>query len=196
MTVYSITCNSDKFQSFTILDEKLVSDSWTNPDAMLEFDGRLKTKSWKAPKVKILKPKLKRGDFFGFNEGAFAVSPGAWERCAMCLEMAGELLPLPYEKEKFAVLNVTECIDCLDDKRSEWRIVGSSRLIKKPAFDPSLFGESSIFKHPYSSVRIYCYEESGDPETEFKAFVEKEKLTGLNFNEVWSDGKKPKAKKR
>lgn len=191
MTVYSITCNSDEFQSFTILDEDLEYEAWTNPDAMLRFDGRLKAKSWKAPKVKILKPKLRRGDFFGFS-GEFAVSPSAWERCAMFLEMAGELLPLPYQKEKFAVLNVIECIDCVDDKKSEWQQYSTGRLLKKAVFDPSLFGESSLFKIPHTWVRTYCYETSGDPETEFKAFVEKEKLTGLRFTPVWSNDKKLK----
>jgi hypothetical protein len=177
------------FQSFTVLDEELESDSWTNSNALLRFDGRPKSKTWKAPKVKILKPKLKKGDFFGFNDGAFAVSPAAWERCAMFLEMAGELLSLPYQQEKFAVLNVTECIDCLDDAKSEWAKVGSTRRLVRPAFVPSLFGESSIFKHPYSWVRTYCYEESCDPETEFKAFVEKQRLTGLKFNPIWTDEK-------
>jgi hypothetical protein len=30
------------------------------------------------------------------------------------LEMAGELLPLPYRGEEYTIVNVTECINCLD----------------------------------------------------------------------------------
>jgi hypothetical protein len=188
MKVYEIICEADDFQYFEALDEELQSETMVNEEALLRFDGRPKATIWKPPAAKIVKPKLKRGDFYAFATGAFVVSPEAWEKAAMFLEMAGEVLPLPYKGQEFAVLNVTECIDSIDENKSSWQKLSSGRkILDKPAFDPSLFGESSIFKIPQNSARIYCYEGSGDPETEFKAFVEQEKMTGLSFSKVWSD---------
>ncbi len=187
--VYQVNCEADFFQFFVVASEKLDEKLMFDKKRPLDFDGRSKLKSWKPPEVKIYKPKLKKGDFYAFCPGSFVASPAAWEKAAMYLEMAGEVLSLPYKDEEFGLLNITEVIECLDDRKSEWAETVSGRRLRKPYFDPSSFGESSIFKIPYGSSRIYCYEASRDPESEFKAFVEKEKLTGLSFREVWSDKK-------
>lgn len=186
MTVYEIVCDVNNFQSFAAVDEKIATEVMVNEQALLRFDGRSKEEGWTPPEVKILKPRLKRGDFFALVPGTFVASPEAWEKAAMFLEMAGEILPLPYQGHEYGILNITDCRDCLDEQKSTWAKMSFGKMLRKPYFAPNLFGESSIFKLPQHPGRIYCYEASRDPESEFKAFVEKEKLTGLSFREVWS----------
>ena len=55
-------------------------------------------------------------------------------------------------------------------------------------FNPVRLDESSLFKIPetYRS-EILVLEREGDPESEFKAAVEKSGLKGLQFKEIWAD---------
>jgi hypothetical protein len=103
----------------------------------------------------------------------------------MFAEMAGELLPLKYKDEMFSVLNITECIECLDSERSEWHTrANGSKLLVRPFFRAERLPASTLFKSAHSWGHFFCVEYSGDPKEEFKACVEHEKLTGLLFKEV------------
>ncbi|MGE5265212.1 MAG: hypothetical protein ACM3S0_17675 [Acidobacteriota bacterium] len=105
--------------------------------------------------------------------------------------MAGELLPLPYEGEEYTVRNVLECINCLDQKKTEWvygQTTGERIEIKKYAFHRNRFSESRIFKIPETSkAEVLVVEWKEDSSDEFKYAVEEAGLRGLLFQTIWED---------
>mgnify|MGYP001773483530 CR=1 FL=1 len=146
---------------------------------------------WDPPPVFIFKPKHKKGDFFQFNSDILITSPRATEVLRTHLEMAGELLPLPYQGQEFTVLNVTECINCLDYQNTEWMYDEQSGVALWPtkyAFLSNRFTESMLFKIPETSrSEILVVEGLHEPNEEFRAVVQQAGLEGLIFEEIWSD---------
>jgi hypothetical protein len=123
--------------------------------------------------------------------GALVAEARAFDVVQTHFEMAGEILDLPFEGRILKVLNVLRCINCLDHKKCKWVTdADGKRLFPRGtgyAFRPERFDVSSIFKIPerHKSL-VFCWERDGDPEEEFKAAVEKHKLTGLKFVLRWS----------
>lgn len=117
------------------------------------------------------------------------------------LEMSGEFLPIRVEGEsgKYWIYNVTNTINVFDSKKTVWRKFGpepDARMIEKPAFIASRFGEESIFKIAEDrGTLMYCVERTGDPDDgEFKAVVEQNGLTRIEFKLVWTDEKRSRKK--
>jgi hypothetical protein len=106
------------------------------------------------------------------------------------LAQAGQILPLIYQGETFGLLNVTQCVECLDPDRTRWvfgESTGKPIRIARCAFLSSRFPRSSIFKLPQTArSEILCYEGILDSDDEFKAPVEQNEMTGLRFREAWS----------
>jgi hypothetical protein len=105
--------------------------------------------------------------------------------------MAGELLPLPHRGEVFTVLNITECINCLDHNRTRWvlgKSTGARIRIKEYAFHPNRFSESVLFKIPETCKADVLVVEGlpGCEVEEFRYVVEQNGLEGLLFEEIWS----------
>jgi hypothetical protein len=161
------------------------------------FSGVPFGKKWKIPQFYIEEPLLPRPDFFWLDPAAFACNEKARLHSGEPLEISGEFLPVRVEGEKgkFWIYNVTKTLNVLDPKQSLWERIGpgkADRILRKPSFIASRFGEEVIFKIPENrGACIYCVEYTGDPEDgEFKALVEKHNLTGLRFDLVWSDEKR------
>lgn len=145
---------------------------------------------WEPPSVYIYRSVHKRGDFFHYGDGTPVLSPRATDVLYTYLEMAGELLPLPYGDETFTVLNVTECINCLDQERTEWVYAetGEKLWIKKYAFHPNRFSESPIFKIPETrKVEVLILDRCDDEGERVKDFLERSGLQGYILQELWSD---------
>ncbi len=104
--------------------------------------------------------------------------------------MAGEILPLPFNGHEYGILNITDCVNCLDDVRSEWVLgkdTGKRIRIERYVFFPDRFSESTLFKIPETRRgQLLTVEGVADPEQEFKPTVEKLGLTGLKFEPLWS----------
>lgn len=147
----------------------------------LKFTGVPKGKKWVPPPVFSLNPKKPMPDIWhiGYGSDAFAVTPKVLKKTCMFLEMAGELLPLPYKDLTLTICNITECIDCVDSEASQWMQLGPKRkILEKPAFLIDRLPDSTLFKIPEWSHRMLCWERTGDPESEFKACVEANKFKG------------------
>jgi hypothetical protein len=144
MKVFEVIPDSNHYQSLLPEDRQI----WSRKE--LDFDGTPRAAVWKPPPVFCLYPKLKKGDFLSLGAGRIVTTPQATEKVRTFFEMAGEILPLPYEGEEYSVLNITECINCLDADRSEWLVTatGVRALLKTPVFYPDRFTESSIFLIP------------------------------------------------
>lgn len=185
MKIFRIRLDSNVFQSFLPVDTAI----WQTDT--LKMDCQPKSVQWKPPEVYVHSPKRKRGNFFHFCSGALVADSSAIEALRSTFEMAGELLPLEYNGVAFHLLNVLECISCLDDQRTKWvtgKTTGAKIRIVEYHFNKSRLSESTIFKIPEtSSSEILCVEGLKDPEDEFKFQVESNEFTGLIFERLWSD---------
>jgi hypothetical protein len=184
--VYQVKTDVNRYQHFVWEDESEYGQK------RFVFEGVSLRQEWKSCPVYVLEPKLKKPDFWSvtLGSGGFAVSPLALERMRPWLEQAGELLPLEYEGEMYMVVNILPAVDCIDEQRSEWEVYGfhkDRRRLVKPVFNPDRLPAVSLFKSTHFLPYSFCWEKTGNPETEFKACVEANKLKGVYFKEVWSD---------
>jgi hypothetical protein len=185
LKIYKARPDVDRFQYLLLADERDRRD-------FPSFDGRM-VEQWRPPGVFSYQPQLQAGDFWGFNMTAatWATTPDATERLARFLLRAGQVLPVRYGGEDFGLLNVTECVECLDHDATLWRLGATSRqptMIEKYAFRADRLPESTIFKIPETARgQILCIEGRGDPEDEFKPTAQRLGMTGLSFREIWSD---------
>lgn len=151
-------------------------------------------REWRSFQFSIRTPLLPRPDFYGIV-GAWVVNERVLELAGEPLEMSGELLPVTIEAESghFYIYNLTNTINVLDREKTIWHYLGGHKEFaepRKPAFHADRFGEESLFKFSESIAGIYCLERTGDPDDgEFKALVERHGLTGLLFEEIWTDDK-------
>ena len=181
MRIYRIRCDVNAFQSFYIDKARWHGDLL----AMLTFECSPRAAAYSPPPVFVLHPKLKAGNFYYLCPGALVVDSTALDHLQDLLEMSGEMLRLPYKDCLFHLLNVTECINVLDERHAKRR---SSGTIEKYAFHPERLTETPLFKIPETCrAEILTCEGLKDPEDEFKGRVEQLGLKGLIFEELWSD---------
>src|SRR5271170_2194023 len=116
MKIYRVDFAANDYQSLFPTDESL----WES--GMLIFDGTRRIQHWATPHLFCLKPKLKRGDFFGGNVSALIAPEETVQRVRGFFREAGELLSVSVEgnSRPFTILNVTECINVLDQEKTEW----------------------------------------------------------------------------
>jgi hypothetical protein len=109
------------------------------------------------------------------------------------LEMAGEILPLPHQNEPFQLMNVLECVNCLDREQTKWAYGKRTNArigIEEYRFHTNRFSESTLFKIPETAMaEILTVTGLKGPEDEFKSIVERQGLQGLLFEEVWSSNR-------
>ncbi len=182
MRVYRVNSDVNRYQYFLPEHEE---------DALqLMTDCTPMSTVWSPPPVFVFKPLHEAGDFYQFSAGSLITSPRATEVLRTYLEMAGELLPLPFAGQTYTLLNVTECINCLDHERSEWVCAedGTCLYPDRYVFHRNRFSESPIFKVPETrGGEILVAEGLHDPEDEFRYEVVRAGLKGLIFTELWSD---------
>jgi hypothetical protein len=183
MKVYRILPDVNRFQSLFPEDGAVWETS------LLDFDGTPKGATWHPPKVFVLQPNLIRGNFFHLCSGAIVADSVASTALLDLLERSGELLAMPYQTEDLQIVNVTECVNVLDEEQTKWvlgRSTGKRIRIEKYAFKQNRFTETALFKIPETSrSEILTIEGLKDPEDEFKFNVESKGLSGLLFQELW-----------
>lgn len=187
MRVYQLIMDVNEYQQFYMADRSRI-DGWTG-DPMLQFDGSAKRGIWEPFEVFVLRPKLLPPDLWGFElSGTLIVNQKVADELDGFFARAGELLPVSWKGQQLFLLNVTECLNNLDRERSEWLKTPGGELVfpTRFVFRSRRFSESSIFKIPETSKgAILIREETGDPETEFKAAVEHRGIKGVSFKLLW-----------
>jgi hypothetical protein len=185
MKIYRIVEDVNVYQSFMVDSAKWKGDLLT----LLTFDCSPRSSEWAAPPVYVLHPKLKQGNFVYLCPGALVVDAATVEQLRDLLEMSGELLPLPHKDKLYYVLNVTECINVLDEDMTEWlrtEDTGTPIGPKQYAFNANRLTETPLFKIPETCrSEILTCEGLKDPDDEFKRRVERLGLKGLMFEELW-----------
>lgn len=152
-----------------------------------KFNGK-----WVTPKLRIYNPLEKKPNFYYFASGSFVVDEKTCDIFQSIFEMAGELLPVNCTDFKGYLLNITQCVNCLDHDFCEYEKdsdTGEDLYLKKVVFQKSMIPESTLFKIPEDNgVDIFTTEGMGIRE-EFKEMYEKHKMKGLKFELIWSDEK-------
>lgn len=177
MKVYRFENDVNRYQCFFTEDE--------NDEVKLMTDCTPLASTWEPPPVYIYMPRLKAGDLYNFHGGSLIFSPAATEKLRSFLEMAGELLPLPFESQVYTLLNVTECINCLDRKNTKWRYAEDSWPIDHYAFHRNRFSESDIFKIPETcnvEVLVLDREDGGS----FVDALREHEIKGYRLELLWS----------
>lgn len=184
-----------RFQSFFPYDPKDPQGEEIVKADIVQGRNVSKVATWVPPPIFVNKPELERGNFtkvWGFN--GFAVDTRACEVLKGIFDENCELLPfLPHEGETFYRLNVLNIVDCLDAEKTKWKLQPNgekSLQVEGYQFDPTRFNRGTLFKLPKQSALLTVtgvFPEKSD----FKKLVEHEGLTGLKFEEVWSEGGPP-----
>jgi len=181
MKVYRVKSDVSAFQYF--LPER-EADIRT-----LRMECTERLPDWNPPPVFIFKPFHKRGDFFHFSSNMLITSPASTNILRGYLEEAGELLPLPYKGEEYTLLNVLNCIDCLDEDKTEWFVDEEDGTRLRPltyAFHPDRFTEARLFKIPQTyRAELLVADFEQDDDEEFLGTVRKHGLQGLIFEQLW-----------
>jgi hypothetical protein len=146
-------------------------------------------KTWVAPPMDLMQPLRPAPDIWYLaNSGAFGAGPKAFDCLSSFIVQAGQFLPLIFRQHTIQICNILESAECIDEDRSEWRIrPNGPTSLKRPFFIPDKIPASTLFKIPEIPADIYVWEETGEPDDEFKACVEINGLTGLMFEPVWSE---------
>lgn len=103
-------------------------------------------------------------------------------------EMSGQIIPIKTQTENFYILNVTECVNCLNNNLTKKSIYedGTTGRILEYYFHVDRWSESSIFKIPETSkTEILTYSNVKDAENEFISAYKRNSFTGLVFKQLW-----------
>jgi hypothetical protein len=183
ITVYRVLPDAH-YQRFEPVDTeaalKLRRTKW-------RFDGTTIGKDWRPPEVYVQQPLLLKPDIWGTFAGSHVLAFGdkAADVLQLFLDQAGEQLPLYHEGRKLVLLNVTYVLNCLDARKSKYD-PDLPHMIDKYVFQPERL-EYSLFKIPETRMsELLAVEGLAAPSDEFKAMVEQEGLTGLQFQKMWS----------
>jgi hypothetical protein len=143
--------------------------------------------TWIPPEVIIYEPLLKRGDLFNFNSSSLILSPRATEALRPFLQAAGELLEVPYEGQSFWLLNVLQCVDCLDEAKTGWREHKGIRLApERYMFHPDRLPASCLFKIPQTCRGEVLILDREDGKGFVDALVEHH-IEGYKLELLWTD---------
>jgi hypothetical protein len=183
MQVFRIRLDSNRFQSLLPRDPAV----WSSDSLIMDCNPKL---GWHAPPVYVPNPKLRKGSFLHLCSGAFVADETAVEVLRTQLEMAGELLPIPVEDRLLHLINILECVNCLDHDRTQWvygKATNARIRVAEYHFDARRFSEATLFKIPETAkAEVLTVVGLKDAEDGFKEIVERTGLEGIVFELLWS----------
>ncbi|PCJ54989.1 MAG: hypothetical protein COA79_21315 [Planctomycetota bacterium] len=184
MKVYEIIHESNDYQ--TLVDDE---DSTADENSLYSVGvGKVFDGDWIVPKLRIYNPKSKKPNFFSYISGSTVVDEVTCEKLQTIFEFSGELFPISCNEFNGYLLNILECVNCLDQKNCEFEKddEGDILWVEKFAFQTTMLPESSLFKIPEAISSIFTIEGMGIRD-EFKEVYEGNKMKGLKFELIWSD---------
>src|SRR5437016_5316183 len=114
MEIFRIRLDSNVFQFFLPVDTTI----WQTD--VLKMNCKPKLLAWNPPRIYVHNPTHEPSNFLHLCSGGLVTDTTATEKLRDVLEMAGGLLPLVHEDIPYYLLNVLECVNCLDQEKSVW----------------------------------------------------------------------------
>jgi hypothetical protein len=189
MRVYAVDFDVNHYRQFSFTPEKRGELPKFWKPAL--FNGTPLRERWTTTGLWVHQPKLKRPGLWALmsSTGAFVAPPEVCTQFAVFFRMAGEQLPVRVEGESdtWKIINITQCVDCLNQSKCEWEIGVDGRRLYPTNFEfqRGSLPRSSLFKVPESPVDILAWEADCDPEREFKSACEHHKIKGVKFKLLW-----------
>jgi len=155
-----------------------------------EFENELGAESvantWSPPKVRLLKKDggtiLARADLPWFSSGLLVFREAAYRKVGHLFANAGEFLPLRLVggSDELWMFHAYSVLDALDPQQSDLIRFPSGRVmvIKRHVFRPDSLDGATIFRIDESPKLFFT--------GEIVQVLQKEKLTGIRFECVWS----------
>jgi uncharacterized protein YwqG len=187
MKVFKVSANVD-YQSFHLSNH--LSEFWRD---YAVNNGRL-SPHWGKVSLRKSREKHSQGNFAHCWRGraGFLMDARAHSILATMLDQDFEILPIePFRGVEYHFVNVLKVVDCLDREKTNMKGAGRVRFANPIyQFFPEKLIDSTIFSVKMAKGAHGLFTVVGRPgaEVEFKTLVEQEGLTGLKFEEVWSDG--------
>ena len=100
-----------------------------------------------------------------------------------------EFLPVTWQGKIGYLVNVLGCAACLDQNRSRWaigQVSGKKLRVEKYVFLRGSVPSQPVFKIEESCFDLFCASICGAKQ-DLKSLVTLHSITGLEFDEVWSD---------
>lgn len=154
-------------------------------DYYLYFDPQFKgepIEKWGEVQMEIKKGAGKKTDTFDFISGKPIFSIKAVDILSDLLKSHVEILPLKHEPFPIVAVNVLNVVDGIDQEMAEKKLLPNGTFVgyEKYAFIKEMVAGHHIFKIPQQlSTMVFVSDE-------FKHAVEKNKLKGFAFNELWN----------
>ncbi|WP_127580750.1 imm11 family protein [Paenibacillus koleovorans] len=155
---------------------------------IIKFIGRSRVsiqKSWNAVSINS----IEKGEKLDFHKELRVpiLSKDAVQVIQELIKDMAEILPLIHPDREYFVLNILNIIDCIDESKIQFTSypTGTIKAYTKWEFKKEMVAGQHIFKATYHTVRdvpvdiIFVSDE-------FVEKVEKSKLKGFYFTEVWN----------
>ena len=168
------------------LYDNLVPVPKLSVEELQTFDGRSHLSHWSPLHLARMEPEkgLPLSDAPGFVFPVF--SHRALDCLKPLIEPNIEILPLDFDGGNYFGINVTTVLDAVDYEKSIYKTFRDGKRImsfKKYSFIPSVVDGVPIFKITDEKVRYAFVSDA------FRDIVEKNKLTGFLFRQVWDRGR-------
>lgn len=176
MKIFELRARANDFQNLVLADAKKYR--------VLElFDGTPRGRTWKPLAVRMMHLERPSSDFPSLATDVPVFSARAAKALEEWLLLSGELLPLLCDAGEYYAYNVTTRLPALDQKKSELTRfeTGEIMMIDKPVFIRKIVADATIFKLTEKDISPVYVTDAG------KRKIERAKVTGCRFREVWSD---------
>lgn len=163
--------------------------TWDEDDAMGQYrlSGTSLLPTWTPLPMYWDRPDTKRPNIAHSWRGGFAIDKRAHTVLMDILTSCCELLPLQSTRdEPFHLINPLVISDCLDKEKTRYR-PGFKSMIDRFEFAIDRLPDSPLFLLP-NRPELLTISERCSSGSDFKRIVERAKLTGLCFSELWSHG--------
>lgn len=171
MKVYVLAPLYDQYKSFLAKDDGLATEQYES----LRCKG--KPIKWPTPLAIVGDEEdigIPEADIGFINIGSIVLAETSYTLLKDITEQYGQLLPLNFEGRNLWLWNVTNIVDALDSKKSDFNSYGG---VVNAVFSAEKIGKSMAFKIKEDNfTNIYCTDQ-------FVQFIKEHKLTGLDFDE-------------
>ncbi|OPH60462.1 hypothetical protein BC351_18410 [Paenibacillus ferrarius] len=175
MKILKLSYDVENYEGFEV-----ANGDWSIVD---KIDGKPLIQEWSPIELKLFDEPQKLRSDIPYFVGAPVFSKKAVELLGSLINNSVEILPIKFDREEYYIINVVNLLNCIDFEKSEVVKFRSGRIMKfkKYEFIADVVSNEHIFKiaeMPQHSVFV---------SEEFRNVVLASNLSGILFEEVWSN---------